>query len=70
VCPEVGKVAARWAEIEGGSLIAHRAYGTTYAAHSLELKVEAQQASLKLFLKINFKRTSVRVIISRASEPS
>ena len=44
-----GTVAARRAEIEGGSLFAHRAYGTTYAAHSLELKVIAQQASLKLF---------------------
>jgi hypothetical protein len=40
-------VAARWAEIEGGSLSAHRACGTTYAAHSLELKVKA---SLKFFL--------------------
>jgi len=50
VCLEVGKVATRWAEIEGGSLFAHRACGTTYAAHSLELKVNAQQASLKLSL--------------------
>ena len=27
-------------KIEGGSLFAHRACGTTYAAHSLELKVK------------------------------
>ena len=32
--------AALRAKIEGGSLFAHRAGGTTYAAHSLELKVE------------------------------
>ena len=38
-------------KIEGGSLFAHRADGTTYAAHSLELKVKA---SLKFILK--FKR--------------
>ena len=34
-------------KIEGGSLFAHRAGGTTYAAHSLELKVK-----LKLVMKI------------------
>ena len=34
-------------KIEGGSLFAHRADGTTYAAHSLELKVKA---SLKFIL--------------------
>ena len=37
--------AALRAKIEGGSLFAHRACGTTYAAHSLELKVKA---SLKI----------------------
>ena len=31
-------------KIEGGSLFAHRAGGTTYAAHSLELKVKLKLA--------------------------
>ncbi len=35
------KNAALRAKIEGGSLFAHRATGTTCAAHFLELKVKA-----------------------------
>ena len=31
-------------KIEGGSLFAHRAGGTTYVAHSLELKVKLKLA--------------------------
>ena len=33
-------------KIDGGSLIAHRACGTTYAAHSIELKVVALRAKI------------------------
>ena len=43
------------AKIEGGSLFAHRACGTTYATHSLELKVKASlkfQRRFALKLKI------------------
>ena len=36
-------------KIGGGSLFAHRAFGTTYAAHSPELKVKA---SLKFISKL------------------
>ena len=35
-------------KIGGGSLFAHRAFGTTYAAHSPELKV-IEPAALKFF---------------------
>ena len=38
-------------KIGGGSLFAHRAFGTTYAAHSPELKV-IEPAALKLKYKI------------------
>ena len=34
-------------KIEGGSLFAHRADGTTYAAHSLELKVKLKLMTIK-----------------------
>ena len=34
-------------KIEGGSLFAHRAGGTTYAAHSLELKVKLKLAAVE-----------------------
>ena len=34
-------------KIGGGSLFAHRAFGTTYAAHSPELKVIALRAKIK-----------------------
>ena len=34
-------------KIEGGSLFAHRASGTTYAAHSLELKVKLKLAAVE-----------------------
>ena len=33
-------------KIEGGSLFAHRAGGTTYAAHSLELKVKEKLSNV------------------------
>ena len=34
-------------KIEGGLLFAHRAGGTTYAAHSLELKVKLKLAAVE-----------------------
>ena len=34
-------------KIEEGSLFAHRAGGTTYAAHSLELKVKLKLATIE-----------------------
>jgi len=43
VCLADNQLAARGTEIEGGSLFAHRAFGTTYAAHSLELKVAVKE---------------------------
>ena len=33
-------------KIEGGSLFAHRAGGTTYATHSLELKVKEKLSNV------------------------
>ena len=51
-------------KIGGGSLFAHRAFGTTYAAHSPELKV-IEPAALKLKYKIIIPHSPLSISPSR-----